>query len=119
MIDASLTPNKRPISVLIIACLYFVVGVAGFAHHFHGLVAFQSDAIWAELTEFVAIVCAVFLLLRQNWARWLALAWIAFHVILSAFHALPELLIHALLCLVIAWCLFGPAATRYFRGAKN
>ena len=37
----------------------------------------------------LAIVCGVFLLRGHNWARWLALAWIAFHVVLSAFHAIP------------------------------
>jgi hypothetical protein len=52
----------------------------------------------------------------HNWARWVALAWIAFHVVLSAFHAFGEFAIHAVFCAVIAWFLFSPAPARYFRG---
>ncbi len=54
-----------------------------------------------------------------NWARWLALAWIAYHVILSAFHTLSQLAIHCLLCAILANFLFRPTATRYFRGARG
>jgi hypothetical protein len=101
--------------------MYIAVGIAGFAFHFSELRskgAFQYDVLWAELIEVLAIVCGAFLLRGQNWARWLALAWIAFHVILSAFHALPEFAIHCLFCAVIAWILFRPQAVRYFRGAR-
>jgi hypothetical protein len=53
-----------------------------------------------------------------NWARWAALAWIAFHVILSAFHAFGEFAIHCLFCAVIAWVLFRPEAARHFRDVR-
>jgi hypothetical protein len=59
------------------------------------------------------------MLRAHNWARWLALAWIAFHVVLSAFHAFSELVIHGLLCAMIAWGLFRPEAGRYFRGERS
>jgi hypothetical protein len=110
--------NKRPISITILAALYVTVGVLGSVAHFHGLVSHQPDAIGAELTELVAIVCGVFLFRGDNWARWLALAWIVFHVVLSAFHNLREFAIHAVLCAVIAGLLFRPAAARYFRGNR-
>lgn len=70
-----------------------------------------------SVTEFLAILSGVFLLRHQNWARWLALAWMAFHVALS-FHVLREFIIHCLFCAVIAWILFRPAAARYFRTAR-
>jgi hypothetical protein len=63
-------------------------------------------------------VSGIFLLRGQNWARWLALAWIVFHVALSAFHPLRELAVHVVLCAFIALVLFRPAAGRYFRGAE-
>jgi len=109
---------KRPLSITILACIYLAVGVIGFAFHFRELLAGHHDAVAIELTELVAILCGVFLLRGHNWARWLALAWIAFHVVLSAFHAIPELAIHAVFCAVIAWILFRPEAARYFRGAR-
>jgi hypothetical protein len=106
--------NKRPISVTILSCVYLAVGAIGFAYHFRELLSLQQDIVWAELTEFLAIVCGAFMLLGHNWARWLALAWIVFHVVLSAFHSFRELAIHALFCAVIAWILFRPQAARYF-----
>jgi hypothetical protein len=109
---------KRPLSVTILSCVYLAVGVIGFAFHFRELLAGHHDAVAIELTEFVAILCGVFLLRGHNWARWLAFVWIAFHVVLSAFHAIPELVIHAVFCVAIAWLLFRPEATRYFRRAR-
>jgi hypothetical protein len=114
--------NKRPLSVTIIACVYIAVGAMGFAYHlkeFSASHAFQNDFIAIELIRLVAIVCGVFLLRGRNWARWLALAWIAFHVILSAFHAWSQLAIHSLFCAVIAWLLFRPESARYFRAAET
>ena len=110
--------SKRPISVTILACVYLAVGVGGFVAHSRELLARHPDAVAIEVTELTAIVCGVFLLRGQNWARWLALAWIAFHVILSAFHAIPELVIHAVFFAVFAWVLFRPEAARYFRGLR-
>jgi len=108
-----MTATRRPISIAIIALVYLTVGIVGFGYHFKEILA--PDGIAIELTEFLAIVAGVFLLRSQNWARWLALAWIAFHVVLSAFHPLPELLVHCLFCAVIAWLLFRPSAAAYFR----
>lgn len=110
---------KRPLSITILACVYLAVGVIGFAFHFKELLAGYHEAVWIELTEFLAVFCGAFLLRGDNWARWLALAWIAFHVALSAFHAISELVTHAVFCAVIAWLLFRSDASRYFRGAQS
>lgn len=113
--------NKRPLSVTILACVYIAVGTLGFAFHapeLKAVTASQYDAVWVELVELVAVVCGVFMLRGQNWARWIALAWIVSHVVLSAFHALREFAVHCIFCIVIVWILFRPAAARYFRSAK-
>lgn len=113
--------QKRPLSVTILAFAYLLVGALGFIFHFRDLrarPAFSSDAVWIELTEFLAIVCGAFLLRGENWARWLAVVWMAFHVGLSAFHEIRELVIHALFFIVILWILFRLPAARYFRGAQ-
>lgn len=104
----------------IVALLYIAVGVGGFVNHFHGLregrlVRFDGAGI--ELVELMALTAGVFLLRGQNWARWLALAWIVFHVILSAFGGVAMLAIHAAFCAAIAGILFRPDASRYFRGS--
>jgi len=54
----------------------------------------------------------------RNWARWLLLIWIAYHVILSGVHSLFQLVVHGLLFAVIAYFLFRPRASAYFRGAR-
>jgi hypothetical protein len=114
--------NKRPLSLVVIGLLYLATGVIGLAHHLNESrpwQLFQSDIVWISLVELIAIVAGVYLLLGSNWARWLALAWIAFHVILSAFHSWFELVVHALLCAAIAYLLFRPSANQYFRSRRT
>ena len=108
---------KRPLSVWLIACLYLAVGGVGFVFHFPGLYAghaFDADAIWIELTELVALICGVFLLLGHNWARWIAVVWIAFHVIIS-FPDTAKVAVHCAIGVLIVWALFHGATSRYFR----
>ena len=112
--------NERPLSVTIIGWLYVVTGAAGVVYHLTDFKArhpFPQDLVWAELLGLIAIACGVYMLRGSNWARWLALAWIAFHVILSAFHSRFELAVHSLLCAALAYFLLRPLATRYFRAA--
>lgn len=113
--------NKRPVSVTVIAILYLAVGALGFFVHGREILAthgFHWDDFLVELLEIVAFVSGAFLLRGQNWARWLAVAWIAFHVILSAFDPWQKLAVHVVLCALIAWALFCPPAARYFRGTN-
>ncbi len=114
-----MSERKIPWPVIVIACLYLLVGVGGFIGHFPELLARHPDAIGIEVTELVAVICGVFLLLRKNWARWLALAWILFHVGLSLFHPLGELAIHVAFCILIAWALFQPATASWFRSSDG
>ena len=110
-----MTIVRRPASVLIVAGAYLAVGVIGFFAHFHDLLATPSEGVWIELTELVAAVAGVFLLRGQNWARWLAVAWIAFHVVLSAFGNIRELAVHAVLAALIVWLLFRQGTASWFQ----
>ena len=109
-----MNPDKRPVSVTVLAGLYLAVGAIGFAYHFHDLLTSPAEGFWIELTESLAFICGVFLLRGDNRARWGALAWIAFHVVLSIFHPVREFAIHCLFLAVFAWVLFRPEAARYF-----
>jgi len=112
---------KRPLSVTIIALLYLAVGIAGFVGHgYEALRAtpFPTDAIAIEITEFAAIIGGAFMLRGQNWARWLAVAWMALHVVISVFHPLRELAIHVVFLVLISWILFRPDASQYFRNSE-
>jgi len=111
--------NKRPLSVAIIGWLYIAVGAITFAYEFRSGHPFQYDMVWAELVRLIAIVSGVYLLRGRNWARWLALAWIAFHVVLSAFHSLSQVAIHGMFCAAIAYFLFRPQTTLYFGAVRT
>ena len=110
--------TRRPISITIIACLLLLVGVAGSVFHFRELgphEAFRGVNIWIFVVEFVAIVCGTFLLQGRNWARWLAMAWIAFHVVISFFDSGRKVATHVVSLLLFAYFLFRSEANAYFR----
>ena len=109
-----MTRKRTPVTVILIACLYLAVGIGGLVVHFTD--RRTPEWVWVEGTEFLAIVCGVFMLRARNWARWLASAWMAFHVALS-FGELPQLAIHSLFFVMIVWCLFREDAGRFFQNA--
>lgn len=113
--------NKRPRSVTVISGIFMAAGVIGLAYHvteFKTQDPFQYDLLWVFFLRLIAIICAVFMLRAGNWARWLLVTWIAYHVILSAFHSPPELILHSLLLAVVVYFLFRRSASVYFRGAS-
>ncbi len=113
--------NRRPLSVTIVGCIFLAIGILASASHATELRRtghVQYDVLWALLVNLVAIVCGVYLLRRRNWARWLAVAWLAFHVIISL-HSPQALLVHSALLAVFAYLLFRPAAGAYFRAART
>jgi hypothetical protein len=108
----------RPVTVLIVAGLYILMGAIGFAYHFRELMVFQEHSVWIELVRLLAIVCGTFMLRGRNWARWLALAWMAFHVAIS-FPELGQVAFHSLFFVAVAWLLFRPEARQYFHEARR
>lgn len=114
--------TKRPRSVTVVSGVFVAAGVIGLVYHVTELKTrhpFQYDVVWVCLVRVMAIVSGVYMLRGRNWARWLALVWIAYHVILSGFHSLSGLVIHSLLFAVFAYFLFRPQATAYFRAAGS
>ena len=112
--------NKRPTSVTVISGLFLVTGVVGLAYHateFKLQSPFQSGVFWVCLVRLLAIVGALFMLRARNWARWLLVIWMAYHVGLSAFHSASQSIIHGLLLAVFAYFLFRRPASVYFHGA--
>lgn len=104
----------RPLAVLLVSCLYMAVGAIGIVAHFPELMARQSDSVLIEVTELLALVAGVFLFRGHNWARWLALIWMAFHVAIS-FPVIRQVVVHSIIFGLIAWALFRSDARRYFK----
>ncbi len=102
---------KTTPSVLVIAVLYIAVGAAGFVSHFPR--HWQGEDLLIEATELVALISGLFLLRRKNWARWLAVAWMALHVAISI-PVITQVAIHLSFLIVIAWALFYLPPRGYF-----
>jgi hypothetical protein len=112
--------KKRPISITILAWLYIVVGVLSTSAHvmeFKTQRPAVNEVIWITVLGVAAIAAGVFMLRGRNWARWLALAWMATHVVISAFNLLHGLLIHSVVFLLIGAILFQKEAREYFSPA--
>jgi len=90
-----------------------LAGVIGFFYHLHDL--YQPDFYSIEISEAFAVIAGLYLLRGSDWARWLALAWMAFHVAIS-YDDTQKLIIHACIFVLIAWLLFRPGVRHYFRG---
>lgn len=109
---------RRPVAVTLVSCLYMCVGLIGFLVNLPKLIALQQDWLWIELTELLALVAGVFMFRGRNWARWLALIWMAFHVAIS-FPVVREVVTHSIIFALIAWVLFRPDTRRFFKPVKS
>ncbi len=105
---------KRPISVTILGCLFIVAGTVGLVYHLSDR-PLEPGIILISFVRLLAIVGGVFLLLGQSWARWLLLAWLAFHVAVSAMHSVSEALAHLALLIAVGYFLMTPPASKYFQ----
>src|SRR4030095_6678524 len=113
---------KRPLSVTIIGWLFIVAGAVGLVYHaseFNSQRPFQYELVWVCLVRVLAIVAGFFVLRGSNWARWLLIIWIAYHVVLSAFHSLSGVITHSLMLVVVTFFLFRKPASSYFRHVKD
>jgi hypothetical protein len=115
--------KKRPLSVTVISWVFIAVGIVALIYHLlpdhihelKGQTAFPPELLWVCLVRMIAVVCGVFMLRGLNWARWLLVVWIAFHVLLSFFHSVFEVVVHGLLFGVVTGFLFSPRVSHYFR----
>ena len=107
-------PMKPYVAVIAVACLYLLVGIGVGIEQLPNLLAGQREAIGMEIAEATAIVTGVALLLHHGWARWLAVAWMAFHIAIM-FSDPGKLVVHVVLCVLIAWALFRPESRGWFQ----
>jgi len=113
--------SKRPLSVTVIGVIFIAAGaltlVAGLLPPAQRLAELKEHPFEFGLVlvvRIIGILCGIFVLFGWNWARWLLVAWLVFHVLLSMAHSRLELLIHALLFGVVVYFLFRPPSSRYF-----
>lgn len=113
--------NQRPISITVIGWLFMVVGGVGIVYHageLKTLAPLDYEVIAVLLIRLAAVLFGAFLLRGADWSRWGLLVWMAYHVGLSAFHNLTELIVHGALLGVIAYFVLRPQASAYFCGPR-
>ena len=110
--------RNLPLTVLVVSCIFIAAGAVGFVYHFPQLLAHRNDSIWIEFVRLLAVLAGTFMLLGRNWARWLAVAWLAFHVIIS-FPVVGQIVMHSLLLALITYALFRSEANSYFRSKSQ
>jgi uncharacterized membrane protein len=119
--------NQRPRSITVISWIFIVFGIIALGYGLLPRAEITGGQRLAELTShwyvhlsrILMVVGGLFLLYGLNWARWLVVVWIAFHIVVGALHSPFQLLTHVLIFSVILYFLFRPKASAYFRGTKE
>jgi hypothetical protein len=114
--------NTRPRSITVVSWLFIAAGGVGLVYHLSELASRRPsdfDIIVISLIRLVAIISGVWMLRGGNWARWLLVVWMAYHIVLSAFHSPLEVVLHTVLFGGVAYFLFRPQASAYFCGTGS
>jgi len=108
---------KRPLIITIIGWVFITAGTVGIIYHASELAGFFSvpEAPWIFIVRLLAIIGGLFILKGHNWARWLLVVWIVYHVGLSIFHSPTELITHVVIMILVIAGLFHRKSNAYFR----
>lgn len=114
--------KERPLSITIISWLFILFGSIALLSGLLPIGGATTDQFVAELkshwmvhlSRLASIVSGLFMLRGFNWARWLLVAWIAFHIVIGALHSIAQLLTHVAIFSVVLFFLFRPKASAYF-----
>jgi hypothetical protein len=109
---------KRPFQIIVIAFLFILGGVATL------IVPLLKNPLnrWTlplALLGIIAIVGGNLVYNGCGWARWVVLAWLAFHVAVSVLNSLLLAAAHLVLLVAVAYFLFVPPTSRFFDSAKS
>jgi hypothetical protein len=103
----------RPRSITIISWLFIIFGSIALLS---GVLPFRDlmSHWYVHLSHLLMIVAGVFMLKGHDWARWLLVLWIAFHIVISALHSALSLLMHVAIFSVILYFVFRRQSSAYF-----
>jgi len=109
--------NKRPMLLIIVSAVFILVGLGSFSAGLWPVLSSRTvplDSVIVMVSGLTALISGVFMLRGANWARWLCIAWLVFHVALGFWHPLSKLVTHAVILVVVALILFRTSAARCF-----
>lgn len=110
--------KNRPLPIVITAFIFIIAGFVGIAYHANEYFepgSIKDELVWALFIRVLAIVCGLLLFSRVEWARWLAVIWLAYHVIVGALHSTAEMIVHIVFLVIVSFLLFMPDSSAYFR----
>jgi hypothetical protein len=110
--------KRCPLPVLIVAIALMSAGTVGFFYHLQDFT--QPDqkiyvTLLVEVLRLTAIVSGILLLKGNNAGRWMSIAWILVHVVISVFNSVTATLMHIVVLVIICTLLFLPASSNYFK----
>ena len=112
--------RARPWGVTAVGILFVFAGIVGFVYHALQLrqpAPVDRDLYLILSIRVIALVIGVLLLRRVSWARWMAMAWMAYHIGLSAFESSVQgVAVHFALLVIIGYLLLRSDSAAYFRG---
>lgn len=114
--------RNRPWPVVIVCLMFVVAGAVGFIYHFPDLFRSGSelyDAIGVGALRLIAVICAILLWMGVGWARWLAIAWLLYHVFIGAQHSTSQVVNHVIILIFVALFLYLPKSRAFFNGGRK
>jgi uncharacterized membrane protein HdeD (DUF308 family) len=111
--------EKRPRSIVVISFLFILLGALTFIHAAWDLANTEQRLTNVEkhwmiyLSALAAIAGGVFLFKGRKWARWLLVAWMAFHIVVGALNGIVPLVTHVVIFSVLGFFLFRRPASAY------
>ena len=122
--------NARPRSITIIGWIFVAYGCIALVGSVLPLIGVAGSLTTAEIEarpveyglisalRVAAGVGGAFMLRGSNWARWLIVAWMAYHVVISIERSPVQVAVHAVFLVLLLYFLLHPKASAYFRGAN-
>jgi hypothetical protein len=118
--------SNRPRHITVIGWLFIAVGAAAMLKDVLPLLTSNAAEQLAKLradgladlgpawtSRLLAVIGGAGLLHGFNWARWLLVAWMAFHIVLSVLHSPVQLLVHCAFFAPILYFLFRSQSTAF------
>jgi hypothetical protein len=109
---------NRPLPIVIVSILFILTGILGIATHtndFKNPNVKLIELLWALFVRILAIVCGVLLLYKIKWARWLAIIWLVYHIVIGAFNSTSETISHIVILIIVCVLLFLLISVDYFK----
>lgn len=108
---------RRPIAVTVLSWLFIALGVVSLAMDVRFVMAHGAGRDEALIfpVHALAVVAGAFMLRGADWARWLTVLWMAFHVAITVLNAWQGFAFHVILFAGITFLLFRADARGWFR----